>query len=198
MLVDLTPIESERIRCVKILKETLRDIPEEEYWRYIMSYPQANLETGIYHSFTGNLLDFLFEETSNQEFGFNCKYWCEFDEKNDNMFTNSYGVADNIEQIKEYFKKQIQRPDEKYFITIHYIYQEKECNGSGWRWHKNGPYIGNLEPKCEYFNDEDFGQDFLGYLIDFHCYKLKNNWCGKGLKELIECVISENKLLEDK
>lgn len=174
MLVDLTPIESERIRCVKILKETLRDIPEEEYWRYIMSYPQANLETGIYHSFTGNIFDFLFEETSNQEFDFNCKYWCEFDEKNGDLLTNSYGVADNIEQIKEYFKKQIQSSDEKYFILIHYIHQDKDGNGGGWRWHKNGPYIGNLKPQCEYLDDEDFGPDFPGYVICFHCCKLKS------------------------
>lgn len=47
------------------------------------------------------------------------------------MLTNSYGVADNIEQIKEYFRKQIESTEERYFITITYIYQE-----GGFRWHK--------------------------------------------------------------
>lgn len=173
MLVNLTPIESERIRCAKILKEELPGIPEEQYWMCITSYPQAHLETGIYYSFTGNILEFLFEETSNKEFDFNCEYWYELDEESGELLTNSYGVADNIEQIKECFKKQIQSSDEKYFILIHYIYQEKEGDGSGWRWHKNGPYIGNLKPQCEYLDDEDFGPDFPGYVIGFHCYKLK-------------------------
>ena len=60
MLVDLTPIESERKRCAFLLKSDNPDIPEEKYWIYIMSYPQAHIETGIYHSGSGHLHKYLF------------------------------------------------------------------------------------------------------------------------------------------
>ena len=167
MLVDLTPIEAERIESARILKEQFPDMPEERYWKFIMSYPQARLETGIYFSLTGNLHSYLFKETSRPDFDFNCEYWSEFDKASGVMLTNSYGVADNIEQIKEYFRKQIESTEERYFITITYIYQE-----GSFRWHKNGPYIGELNPQCECLDDEDFGPDFPGYVLSFHCYQL--------------------------
>lgn len=135
----------------------------------------SSYRTGIYHSGSGHLHKYLFEETSSNDFDYSCEYWNEFDESATWLLPNPYGTADNLEQIKEYFKRQISDPDEKYFIVIHHIYQEKEnaYKGGGWRWHKNGPYIGNLEPQCEYLDDEDFGPDFPGYVIGFHCYKLK-------------------------
>ena len=68
-----------------------------------------------------------------------------------------YGVADNIEQIKKLYKKQINNKKEKFIISITKIYQNKE---DGWRWHKWGKYIGKLNPQCEYLYDEDFGKDF--------------------------------------
>ena len=125
MLVDLTPIESERKRCAFLLKDNSPDIPEEQYWIYIMSYPQAHIETGIYHSGSGNLHKYLFEETSSNDFDYSCEYWNEFDESATWLLPNPYGAADNLEQIKEYFKRQISDPDEKYFIVIHHVYQEK-------------------------------------------------------------------------
>lgn len=84
-----------------------------------------------------------------------------------------YGVADSIEQIKEYYKEEIQDPNKKYFITATPVYQDKEKKESngGWRWHKWGEYIGNLDPQCEYLDDEDFGDDFE-YVICFHIYSL--------------------------
>ncbi len=175
MLVDLTPIDTERIISENFLREECPNISEDDYWMYIMSYPQAHIETGIYHSGSGNLPKYLFEETSSNDFDYSCEYWNEFNESATWLLPNPYGVADNLEQIKEYFKRQISDPDEKYFIVVHHIYQEKEnaYRGGGWRWHKNGPYIGNLEPQCEYLDDEDFGPDFPGYVIGFHCYKLK-------------------------
>lgn len=43
MLVDLTPIDTERIRAEKFFKEECSNISEDDYWMYIMSYPQAHI-----------------------------------------------------------------------------------------------------------------------------------------------------------
>lgn len=74
MLVDLTPIDTERIRAEKFFKEECSNISEDDYWMYIMSYPQAHIETGIYHSGSGNLPKYLFEETSSNDFDYSCEY----------------------------------------------------------------------------------------------------------------------------
>lgn len=84
-----------------------------------------------------------------------------------------YGVADSIDQIKEYFKEEIEDQNRKYFIAVTPVYQDKENKGKGggWRWHKWGEYIGKLDPKYEYLDDEDFGNDFE-YVICFHLYEV--------------------------
>jgi hypothetical protein len=84
-----------------------------------------------------------------------------------------YGVADNIEQIKSLYKKQIDDPATKWVITLTPVSQNKEKKGKkdGWRWHKWGSYIGILKPQCEYIDDENFGEDFQ-YVICFHLYKV--------------------------
>jgi len=82
-------------------------------------------------------------------------------------------VADSIDQIKEYYKEEIEDTEKKYIITATPVFQEKENKGKwgGWRWHKWGEYIGKLEPKCEYLDDEEFGDDFQ-YVICFHLYQI--------------------------
>ena len=84
---------------------------------------------------------------------------------------NTYGVADNIEQIKEFYKKQIKDKKNKYVIAVTPVFQEKENKGKGggWRWHKWGEYIGKLNSQCEYLDDEEFGDDFQ-YILVFDIY----------------------------
>jgi len=85
-----------------------------------------------------------------------------------------YGVADSIDQIKEYFKEEIEDPNRRYFIAVTPVYQDKKNKGKGggWRWHKAGKYIGKLDSEFEYLDDEDFGEDFQ-YVISFHLYEIK-------------------------
>lgn len=78
---------------------------------------------------------------------------------------SQYGVADSIEQIKEYFKEEINDPNNLFFIEV-----EKMTD---FRWHKFGPYIGNYQPMCEKFKDEVFGPDFQGYMLGFHLYRIR-------------------------
>ena len=85
-----------------------------------------------------------------------------------------YGLADNIEQIKCYYKEEIDNPDRKFIIHLTAVFQDKsnKGKGGGWRWGKWGPYIGSLRPEFEYLDDEDFGEDFE-YVIVFGLIEVK-------------------------
>lgn len=72
-----------------------------------------------------------------------------------------YGVADNIEQILEYYNNNPMF-NGNHVIFIHTI--RKNYNG-GWRWHKWGQYIGTQNPKCEYLDDEPEISEVLIYSI---------------------------------
>lgn len=173
MLVDLTVDNDFEKHVIKIVDNTeeSRFYSDPENLHLILpSHPKNHIEKGIYNFDSGSTL-FLqsFNETKDLEF--KNEYW---NVDINGNFINSYGVADNLEQIKNYYKNQIEDEVDKYVIIISYIYQEpkNKGKGGGWRWHKWGPYIGNLNPQCEYLDDEDFGEDFKGYVIIFHCYKV--------------------------
>jgi hypothetical protein len=166
MLVNLTPNWKEIERRSAIAKEhNFEHIPQCD--ERLMQYG-----VGIYQC--------------NFDFNFSHEEFLEFDNMGSIPFDQSfevfapsylkaqYGVGDSIEQIKEYFKEEIEDPNRKYFITVTPVFQDKENKGKGggWRWHKWGEYIGKLEPKCEYLDDEDFGDDFE-YVICFHLYEVK-------------------------
>ena len=166
MLVNLTPNWKEIERRIALAKEHNSEyIPQcDESW--------MQFGIGIYQC--------------NFYFNFCHEEFLEFDDMGSIPFAQSYevfaptyhkaqyGVADSIEQIKEYFKEEIEDPNRKYFIAVTPVFQDKENKGKGggWRWHKWGEYIGKLEPKCEYLDDEDFGDDFE-YVICFHLYEVK-------------------------
>ena len=166
MLVNLTPNIKEIERRTAIAKENKFEyIPQSD--EQLMQYG-----VGIYQS----------------NFGFNFSHeeFIEFDglanvpnEQCYEVFSPTYnkvqyGVADTIDQIKEYYKEDIENPNRKFFIACTPVFQHKENKGKGggWRWHKWGEYIGKLDSRCEHLDDEDFGEDFK-YVICFHLYELK-------------------------
>jgi hypothetical protein len=158
MLVQLTPIQEEIDRCYQVAKEN-----------NFTYYPQHQrmLETGIYYDNGFNFRKFEFVEMEKHTYD---------DEKIFTDYSKSeYGVADNVEQIKEYFKDEISDTENKYVISLTPVGQDKDNKGKGggWRWHKWGPYIGILNRECEYIDDEDFGDDFE-YVLVFHLYKIKD------------------------
>ncbi len=160
MLVNLTPIQSEIDRCRKIAKENNFEYTPQ-------SDPKWLQETGIYQSSMAfNFPDYEFEELQ-ERLSWEDKYMC-VDPK------CTHGVADNIEQIKEYYKEEIADQNRKFFIHVTPVWQEKENagKGGGWRWHKWGEYIGKLNPQYEYLDDEDFGEDFE-YIITFTIVLIK-------------------------
>lgn len=143
MLINLTP-DIEEI-------EKTKNAYKKEFNIDYVAQPELLIENGIYRE----SIDFNFSEDEIKE---------------DIEYTGIYGVADNIEQIKKYLKKYIDVPDEKYIIAVTPVFQHKG-EADGWRWHKWGPYIGTLNPQCEYLDDEDFGDDFE-YVLCFELYKV--------------------------
>lgn len=133
----------------------------------IPSLPENIYEPGIYNSSVMDLLigpNELFDEkplTFEDEFDL-------FDDSD----KSQYGVADSIEQIKEYFKEEIEDTEKFYFIEAKKFYQNS--TDMGFPWNKMGRYIGNYHIRHEYFDMEDFGADFPGYLYMFHIYPLKD------------------------
>jgi hypothetical protein len=105
MLVNLTPIQQEI--------ERRKQIAIEHNFEYIpQSDPQWIQETGIYQSsFPYNFPEDEFEELQN--LSWHDKY---------DIFSNhekiTYGVVDNIEQIKEYYKEEIADTEKKYVIAL--------------------------------------------------------------------------------
>lgn len=158
MLVNLTPIQTEIERRKQIAKEhNFEYVPQSD--------PQWIKEIGIYQSSSPyNFPEDEFEEL--QKLTWDDRY---------KIFPNyekiTYGVADSVEQIKEYYKEEISDVNKKYVIALTPVWQEKENKGKGggWRWHKWGEYIGKLNPQCEYLDDEDFGDNFE-YVLTFTLY----------------------------
>jgi hypothetical protein len=90
-----------------------------------------------------------------------------------------YGVADTVEQVLEAARKHVDHERhipgiifeniddlEKSFL-IRYTNIKKEEN-PGWRWHKNGTYIGNQEPTMEHLGDEQL----IEQIISYHIYQI--------------------------
>lgn len=175
MLINLTSNIEEIKRREKMAKESnFVYIPQSD--------PEWLVETGIYR--TSFPFNFSYEEFMEKLDGFNyneklyntnkkegethLQYYSRTSKKN---WVSQYGVADNIEQIKEFYKRQIKDKTNKFIITLSPVHQIKENKGKGggWRWHKWGEYIGKLNPQCEYLDDEEFGNDFQ-YVICFQLY----------------------------
>ncbi len=88
----------------------------------------------------------------------------------DRHHIHTHGVADSIEQIENYYAKFINSPDIKIAIGLQFVYKENQEPQGGWRWHKWGPYIGNMKPQCEYIADEPD----IDTVICFQLYVVEN------------------------
>lgn len=60
-----------------------------------------------------------------------------------------YGVADNVEQVIDYYNNGDFKGNHVIFFRT--IYRD---TADGWRWHKWGEYIGEKHPTTEYLADE--------------------------------------------
>ena len=176
MLVDLTIDLKEQARMKSICAE--RNIDET----IMSSHPDNHIETGVYRNRGIGVSRGEFVETKtltyDDEYHSMVREWNEWGEGDKKIripydMDNQYGVADTVDQIKERYKKWFEKSD--WVIEVTPIFQEKENagKGGGWRWHKWGEYIGTLKPQYEYLDDEDFGEDWQGYVLCYHIYPVK-------------------------
>jgi hypothetical protein len=73
-----------------------------------------------------------------------------------------YGTCDTPEQIRDFYGDLLDDPEQPIFISMYEIKWHRDCE---WRWHKNGPYIGDQSPQAEYFGDEPVIRRVLAYHI---------------------------------
>jgi hypothetical protein len=78
-----------------------------------------------------------------------------------------YGVCDYPEQVVEAFPKL--ESDARRFLISFNLVRYADQGEQGWRWHKNGPYIGTRNPQGEYLAEEAPG---FGDVYMFHIYEL--------------------------
>lgn len=84
---------------------------------------------------------------------------------------SSYGVADNVHQLLAHYHAVIGNPDNNIIITLREVKRENQSESGGWRWHKNGPYIGTQDPQCEYLFDDVH----IDKVLQFHVYAVHYN-----------------------
>lgn len=65
-----------------------------------------------------------------------------------------YCVADNEQQVKDWFESFKDRYDGHYIIAMTPVYKNAQPERDGWRWEKNGEYIGTQNSQADYLYDE--------------------------------------------
>lgn len=120
-------------------------------------YPSYNLKTGQY--FTDKQVRSLYESK------INFRDWPE----EMGGLVNSYGVADNVEQVLEHFKAVVDNPEVEIALEFTVIRKKDQPADGGWRWHKWGEYIGTHEIQHEYLYDEEGVEEVMVY----HVYPVK-------------------------
>ena len=151
-----------------------KDIREEKKERFFKNYFGKTKYIGVYYSYRS---DSEIDEFSKQKCPRGTEEYYKklnsFEDSLDRMYFEKnhwdYGIADNIEQVIEYYYKN----EKGYFKGNHVIlYYEINKNAnkphSGWRWHKWGEYIGIQNNCCEYLNDEPE----IERVICFNIYKI--------------------------
>lgn len=81
-----------------------------------------------------------------------------------------YGSADNLKQILHRFRRCLMSTDQ-YVLAYHPVLKSDQSPNDGYRFHKNGPYIGNKRSKYrhEYLYDEPK----IDCILQFHWYKVE-------------------------
>lgn len=87
----------------------------------------------------------------------------------DDYDLSPYGVCDNIEQVKERYKKWFEHPDFKFCVAFTKVLKSEQPESGGWRWGKWGEYIGEKTPRSDYLYDEG---DDIQEIYCFHIYQI--------------------------
>lgn len=64
-----------------------------------------------------------------------------------------YGVCDDASQVRNRFRF-LEKLENKYIIMMRPVWRSGQSERGGFRYHRNGPYIGTQNPKHEYLYDD--------------------------------------------
>ena len=87
----------------------------------------------------------------------------------DFMSLGAYGLCDTPEQFFQMYPH-IQDDDVPRFMTFAKITRESQDPHGGFRYHKNGNYIGKQRPRCEYLYDDTH----IDFICSFHVYRVED------------------------
>lgn len=174
MLVNVTFDPKSRVKIEKMCREALKEVPgvteydkhfrkickwhkkaysfkgffrkyEPRKWEYAPNDPDA-VFTGIYIVRSADQAESMVNLLTKQ---YAPKQYAQENYESGDIWY-SYGLCDNASQVVNYYKKM---KEAGRFPGNHIIALEPMGKGN-WRWHKWGTYIGEFEPKREYFSDE--------------------------------------------
>lgn len=83
--------------------------------------------------------------------------------------TEPYFVTDNLDTIQKYYDEQINDPEHEYVISVTEVKKQDQPEDDGWRYHKWGQFIGDVEPDSEYIYDSNVHD--VAYCV--HIYEVK-------------------------
>jgi hypothetical protein len=92
-----------------------------------------------------------------------------FSFKDEETYLGSYGVCDNVQQVKDKYSKWLENLENRFCISFTRVRKSEQSPQGGWRWHKWGGYIGEKNPQMEYLYDED---DSIEEVYCYHIYQL--------------------------
>lgn len=87
----------------------------------------------------------------------------------DFMSLGAYGLCDTPEQFFEMYPH-IEDDDVPRFMTFSKISREHQSSQGGFRYHKNGKYIGKQRPRHEYLYDDTH----IDFICSFHVYRVED------------------------
>jgi hypothetical protein len=92
----------------------------------------------------------------------------EYDDKEQLLFLETYGVCDSPEQLLSIYD--FEKDKRKLFICFVEIRRDDQPSDGGWRYHKWGEYVGEQNPQNEYI----YYDKHIEKVYTYHVYELKD------------------------
>lgn len=147
--LESASVDNETKNKMRELIDKIEEISFEELESFL-----NNVDVGIYETcFSGRIVQDMFNVKLAHYYIFEYK--------------EPYGLCDNYEQILKAYPE-LQDPNRTFIITYSWMFRKDEPSEGGFRYHKNGGYIGDLNARHEYFYDDKH----IDKLMNFNIYEV--------------------------
>lgn len=133
---------------------------------FVRFHSVLNVSQGVYEYYScGSFFDRMFESdfsviNTAQKMFSDFHAQCEWIKNKSEYF----GSADSWQQVLDVVTE-FAESDDAYILTFSRLTPQ---DNAGWRWHKNGEYIGNQQPCYEYLGD----CDHIAEIVAYHFWKI--------------------------